>query len=609
MYAAALMVTACGGGGGGNSTKSNPTSPQDAAPSVTLQVAQSHVLPPQGLKWSNDTAGHLRVSAERDTLLLARFGGTPVSAPIVDVVSGSMIVGSYALKPPKQLPPSEGGDEAFSDNTWSLMLPKDKVAPGVALRVREGGRTLSEPVALTVAPKTEVTVQMLAYLLFGAKRDTSGVMQMTDSERTQGGSGMPFTTTRFVDHPIGAFESSYLILPPNGTFTATKALSKDDIGPGGNIVLDMTWLINEAAGDLPLNRVTFGGQYMLDSAGKRAWVGGGVAYTGSGVAVGDPSFGLLWHEGGHAMGLGHSPSDLRDGRYPYEAGSIKGSAWGFDQSKGYFRSPLTTPNSWYAKCDASKAERGGQLFPKDNRGRCYRFDPMHSADDQKDPQATFPLFSDYNVGRMQRWALQRDAIDDANTGFVRVNAAGDWVTWPMATANFAWDGLNAKHPALIGKDMDFVFITHSLAGTALASQFYKPVRHVGNSLQLIDPMDSVQLASIHASNGGQASASYYKYCRMSGCDYTVRATYEGMSTPTYRVLRGSARQWDKPDQWKDKVNDDKQRDSFLMWAINIPAPAGRPKLKKLELLATPMVWSMVPADIASAPVVAKFDAL
>ncbi|WP_168224757.1 M66 family metalloprotease [Rhodoferax aquaticus] len=608
---AALLATACGGGKSDGSSPQNAvassgsSTPQVAAPSVSLQVAQSHVLPPQGLKWTNDTAGHLRASAERDTLVLARFNGMAVTAPIVDVVSGSTIVGTYALKPPKQLPPSEGGDEAFSDSTWSVMLPADKVTPGIALRVREGGRALHEPVVLTVAPRSEVTFQLLAYLLFGAKRDTSGLMQMTDSERAQGESGMPFTKTRFVDHPIGAFESSYLILPPTGTLAATKALSKDEMV--SDPLLDMTWLINEAAGDLPLNRVTFGAKYMLGADGKRAWAGGGVSYPGSGVAVGDPSFGLLWHEGGHAMSLGHSPADLQRGTFPYEAGSLKGSAWGFDQSKGYFRSPLTTPNSWYAKCEGDKAERGGQWFPKDSRGRCYRFDPMHSADDQKDPQAAFPLFSDYNVGRVQRWALQRDAINDTNTGFLRLNAANDWVNWPMATADFAWDGLNAKHAAMIGKDMDFVFITHSLAGTALASQFYKPVRHVGNGLQLIDPMDSVQLASIHATNSGKASASYYKYCHSSGCDFTVRATYEGVSTPSYRVLRGSGRQWAKPEQWKETVNDEKQRDSFLWWAINIPTPAGKPRLKKLELLSTPMVWGMTPAAIAAAPVAATLD--
>jgi hypothetical protein len=597
-----FVLIACGGG------NEKPTSnSQSAEPQVQLQLAQSHVVPPQGLQWPNNTAGHLRISAGRDTLILAKFEGVTVTKPVLEVLQGSSVIGSYLLKPPKDLPMSEGGEGRFDANTWSINLPADKVFPGMAIKVRDGGRTLLMQNEIAVAPKTSVTFQLLSYLLFGAKRDTSGVMAMSDSERAQAAAGMPFTTSSFVDHPIGAFESSYVILPPNGTQAATKASSHNDMGPGGNILLDMTWLINHAAGDLGLNRMTFAAQYMLKADGTRGWAGGGVAYTGSGVSTGDPSFGLLWHEGGHALSLGHSPADYKNGTYPYEAGSLKGSAWGYDQSKGYFRSPLTTPNSWYSNCEGVKAQRGGQLFAKNAQGRCYRFDPMHSAEDQKDPQATFPLFADYNVGRMQRWALQRDAINDSGTGFQRLGADGKWADLPIATKDNAWDGLNGQLPANTGKDMDFVYVTHSTAGTTLASQFYKPVRHIGNGLQLIDPMDSVQLASIHATNGGKASAPYYKYCRMSGCDFTVRLTYEGLADPQYRVLRGSARKWDKPDQWKDNASEEKQRDSFLMWAMNIPTPTGNPRLKKLELLETPKVWSMTPAAIADATVASVLE--
>jgi hypothetical protein len=572
-----------------------------------MQMAQTHVIPAQGLQWSNDSGVSLRTSAGRDTLALVRLSGLVFNAPVLEVSTGSTVLASYPLNPPNQLPPTEGGDERFSDDTWSVTLPAAKVVQGMVLTVKDGGQTVGSPVAVAVAPKSEVIFQSLSFLLFGAPRETSGVMQMTDAERAQWGSAMPYSNSRVIDHPIKAFESDYLILPPNGTYAASRASSSNDMAQRSNPILDMVWQIHYAAGDNPLNRVTFAGVSMFDNQGKRSWLNGGVSYTGSGSAMGDPTFGLLAHEGGHAMSLGHSAADQLAGRYPYAVGSVKGSAWGYDQSKAYFRSPLTTPNSSYAQCEGAKAERGGQVFQKDSRGRCYRFDPMHSADEQKDPQAAFPLYSDFNTGRMLRWALKHDAVNDSNTGFRRLNAAEAWVDWSMLTEDFAWDGLNTNHPAILNKDMDFVYLTHSLAGTATASQFYKPVRHVGNGLQLIDPMDSVQLASIHANNGGNPTAPYYKYCRSGGCDFTVRATYEGLATPAYRLLRGSGRDWNKPEQWKTNVNDDKQRDSFLWWAINIPTPAGKPRLKKLELLATPMVWSMTPAAIASAPVVATRD--
>ncbi|QDL55539.1 M66 family metalloprotease [Rhodoferax aquaticus] len=574
---------------------------------MVIQLAQSHVVPAQGTTWSLANSPRLRVSQGRDALVLVQLNNLRATAPVLELRQGSNLVSSRALNPPAQLPPSEGGDEKFASNMWSVTVPGAEVAEGMSLLVRDGGRELNAPVAVTVAPRTDVTFQLLSFLLFGAPEDASELKAMTADEKAQGVAGMPYTTSTFVRHPLGAFESSFLVLRPDGTHAASKITNADGLSGRDNPLLDMVWTINDATGDETLQRVTYGSVFMKKANGERKYWGGGVSWTGSGGAVGDPGFGLLWHEGGHAMSLGHSPADYDGGGYPYLDGSLKGSAWGYDQSKNYFRAPFTAPDSYYATCQGDKAARGGRSFAKDSRGRCYRFDPMHSADEQKTTKAAFPLFSDYNAARMQRWALGRDKVNAGNTGFMQLNSNGQWVENADAskTYNYAWDGFNNKHadPDMLNREWDFVYTTRSLADTPGATEFYPPIRHVGNARKLIDPMVQSELDSINAAD---KKASYYKYCRQSGCDFTVRATYEHPVTraqsTAYRVLRGSGRQSDKPDTWKDDVLVDTSRDSFVWWAIRLPVPAGQPKLIRLELLDTPMVWTRTAHDIRNATV-------
>ncbi len=602
--ALALLVAclaACGGGGGGAD-----------GPSVVVQLAQTHVVPAQGTTWSLANSPHLRVSEGRDALVLVQINNLATTAPVLEVRQGINLVSSRALNPPAQLPPSEGGDEKFAANTWSVTVPGAELTQGISLLVRDGGRDLNAPVAVTVAPRTDVTFQLLPFLLFGAPEYASDLKAMTADQQAQGAAGMPYTTSTFVRHPLGAFETPFLVLRPDGKNAASKITSSDGLKDRDNPLLDMVWTINDATGDETLARVTYGSIYQKNAAGMRAWYGGGVAWTGSGGAIGDPGFGLLWHEGGHAMSLGHSPAAYDGGYYPYVDGSLKGSAWGYDQSKNYFRAPFTTPDSYYATCEGDKAARGGKNFAKDSRGRCYRFDPMHSADVQKTPTAAFPLFSDYNTGLMQRWALGRDRINSGNTGFQSLNSSGQWVDNADAskTYDYAWEGFNRKHadPDMLSREWDFVFATRSVAGTYGVTEFYEPIRHVGNARKLIDPMVQSELDSINAGNN---KATYYKYCRPSGCDYTVRATYKAagtnVETTAYRVLRGSARQSNKPDTWKTDAYVDTSRDSFVWWAIRLPVPEGKPKLTKLELLDTPMVWSRDATYIRNATVLKTLD--
>ena len=604
--ASTLLMSACGGAG--SPENSTPSKPAEVV--LSLEVAQTHVLPPEGLRWPNFEAGHLRVVAERDVLILAHLTKGNMLAPNIEAWQGVKLLGRRQLANPEQLPATEGGDKPYATTAWSAVLPANWVAPGLSVRVVDGERALTALVPVSVAPKVDVTLQMLPFVLFGASKDVSGIMNMSDQQRAQASAGMPFSKTHVVEHPIGAFESNYVIIPPVEGLEAYKVSSADSLRSTKyalNHMADIAQVIHAAAGDRWLNRVTYASITMLNSKKEKIWLGsGGVSLPGTGSAASDPTFGYLWHEGGHAMSLGHSGEESSSSPplYAYAAGSLKGSVWGFDQVNNYFRSTLTTPNSLHATCDGDKAVLWGATFQKDSNGRCYRFDPMQSADDQMGPNAEFPLFSDFNSSRMLQWALNRTHMNDEGNGLKRLDASGNWTSFTPVTEYAAQFGLLGQFPAIISKQLDFIYITHSLAGTKDISQFYKPVRHTGNATAQIDPLDNISLQKINPDQVNGKWMEYDRFCKETGCDFTLKATYQD-STTAYRILRGSSRQSWEPRKWKDDYLNAKSKDSFLQWAVNLPIPASGAKLQKLELLETPTVWAMSPAAIAKAPVAAS----
>ncbi len=603
----AIVASACGGKSGSDTADSQTPASSAQGAAVSLEVAQTHVVAPQGLTWPLEEAGDLKTVAARDVLVLAHGASGSLIAPKLEVWQGKVQLGKLALAAPDKLPVSEGGEQPYAKKAWSAVVPGKWVQLGLVVRVVDGARDVTDFVPISVAPEVDVTFQLLPMALFGATKEHASVMGMTDNDRAQAAAGMPFSTTKIVDHPLGSFESSYFIVPPDKGLAAAKVFSSEELkfNDRRRNILDFASTIHNASGDRLLNKVNYAGVTMLNSKKERDAYWGGVAYIWSGVGVGDFSPGLLWHEGGHAMSLSHSPEAAlgTPPTYPYAVGSLKGSAWGFDQANNYFRSPLTTPNSFYATCsatDVKRAMRGGQPFQQDANGRCYRFDPMHSAEDAKDPKAVFPLYSDFNSAKMLKWAHSRTRLNAAGTGLERLDAAQAWVPYQPVTKDAGQWGLFSEHPVLLNKQLDLVYVTHSLAGTPDVSQFFNPIRHTGNSVATIDPMDGVSLQKIYPDQINNKWMEYDRYCKNSGCDFTVKATYQD-GTTAYRILQGSQRESWKPDVWKAKATDPKDSESFLQWAVNLPVPANGSKIQKLELLNTPKVWGMTTAAIAAAP--------
>ncbi|ASP37641.1 hypothetical protein CHH28_02675 [Bacterioplanes sanyensis] len=577
----------------------------------TIEFAQSHVLPAQGLSWELEGAGDYKLVENRNTLLLASVTGGTDSIELHLFDESNILQYRQQLDAPDRLPPSEGGDIKYSDELWSITIPAEHMKQGISVQLIAAGQLPSAAVEPDLYPEMNLTMYSLPFLIYGANDDnmplsTADLREMLtdDDAKRQASAGMPFSATRIVNHPLGLFESSYLIQKPSGEAPAKKIESASDpsyMSP----ILDIVWQVVYTTGDMRLNNITYAPAMLIDhSIDKKIKTRGlgGVAYLGSGASMGYPTFGLLWHEGGHAMSLSHSLGDSRNSEnplYPYKEASLKGSAWGYDEAKGYFRSPLTTPTSFYYNCGLM---RHGAIFQKTTDGRCYRLEPMHSADEQKDPDADFPLFSDFSAGKMQKWMLGRRKLNASGDGFQLIDEAGEWQDFiPVTTHKAAWD-IKEYHPVSFDKTTDFILFTHSFAGTDEITQFYNPIRYQGNAIAFLDPTNQSHLDNINFEADDQSQVEFSNYCKRLGCDYTLKVTYSDGSV-AYRIVKDSARKQWEPTVWKDNYQNENHGDSFRMWSIAIVAPEGQPAISKLELLDTPMLWRLTPSDVMSAPAI------
>ncbi|OZG70387.1 hypothetical protein BTA51_26470 [Hahella sp. CCB-MM4] len=610
LISAACIMSGCGGD---NSNENDVLSPTQIR---SIELAQSHVIPPSGLSWDIKYSGDLKLVENRDTLILVTFEESVQAAKIQLFDEKHQLVSSLDLSQPKDLPETEGGDAPYSDNAWSTLIPAEDIFKGVKIGVVAQGRAESISITPALHPEMEVIIQSLPFLIYGVNDSNNPfdiedlkIMFANPMNAGQVSSGLPFSRSYIINHPFREFRSDYLIVPPSGVAPAKKVVSASD-PRAAKPILDMVWQIQNATGDMALNKITYAPSVLIDhtKAGENKVKGlrGGVSYQGSGASMGDPAIGLLWHEGGHALGLSHSIDEYKKTGgpfYPYVDGSLKGSNWGYDSFMGYFRSPLIPPTSPHFIC---RDEWKGAFFQRNSEGRCYRFDPMHSADDQKDPGAALALFSDFYAGKMQKWGLNHSRMNSSNDGFQKVNSQGEWEDFIPKTENYAQRYIKGQHPVTFNKTTDFIMFTYSFAGTAEVSQFYEPIRYVGNAIEYVDAVSQEDLDKIDTDTSKTDKPEYLNYCRFRGCDFTLKVTYEDGST-LYRVVKESARKTWQQTVWKDNYLNENSEDSFKLWSVALVAPDGAPKITKLELLDTPMLWNLSPTDIMAAKAVIEKD--
>lgn len=615
-FAMAAMLTACGGGGSSATDSTGNSNTSQSAQSTLgiskLELAQTHVIPPSGLQWQTKDAPAMVLAAQRDTLLLVRFAQSNVSAPVAEIRSGQQLLGKIPLDPPLQLPPSEGADQPYASDTWSATIPAAMVVPGMQVRFVAANQAVSLDQTVAVGPDTNLQVQILPFILFGATEANTGLnfakerlLNMSEAVQKEGAANFPASRTTFSNHPFGVFQSDFLVIPPNAGNPAYAARSKSDIPDTGflvSVINDTLYQIHQASGDAALNKLSYASviaaDYSKTGTNKLAWIGNGVSLTGSGIGTGANNFGFFSHEGGHGLGLGHSSpeSSATPASFPYLRGSLQGSVWAYNAALRQFRSPLM-PKTAAAFVNCVKNN-----YPLDANQRCYRLDPMDNADGGSDPAFSFPVFSDFNAARMQRWIRQRVRIDTQSPTKFSVwdSSTQKWLPYTPKTEQSGAYQLNNNLPVLLQTPLAQIALTYSYAGTPGASRFYPPVISVSNAIETIDPTDPVQLAKIYPYNLNGQTPPYTWYCHISGCDYTLRVSFSDGSQQ-YRVLKGGFRKMSAPETFETGISDPNNRKSFQMWAVNVPAPANS-KVVQLALLDTPKVWSMSAAQVRSASV-------
>jgi hypothetical protein len=617
-----LVLSGCGGSGSGSADapKTTPvtSTPVKSSTSVmNLEFAQTHVIPPAGLSWPKTVgSAPLILSGQRSALVLVQFTQTDIKNPMLEVWNNKNIVSTIRLNAPSNLPKTEGGDISYGSNVWSANIDANAVLPGMEVSFTADNYSRSNPVLVNVGANTDLKLQILPFVLFGATNLNTGLdlnfertMHMTESMKLQLAAGWPASNTTIVNHPIGQFVTPFIVMPPRSGSPGraayiVRSAHEVDIGTLVSVVNDITYQLHLSSGDSSLNHVTFSSIIAIDtsksSTNKSAWIGNGVSVTGSGESTGGNTFGFLLHESGHAMGLGHSNPESKDAsgaRFPYLNGSLSGSAWGYNSATNEFRSTLVPRTaSIYTSCTNNTS------YPKDKSGRCYRLDPMDNGDGGSAPNHSFSLFSDFNNARIQRWLQSRAKLDPASsTSFLAWNAASlSWKAYNPTTPFYGRDEIKNNLPVLRNVPLTRIVLTYSYAGTPNVSRFYPPMTVIDSSMENIDPTDPSQLAKIYPYTINRTNPEFMWYCHRSGCDYTVRVTYSD-GTQAYRLLKGSFRKESDPATYDAGINDATNPKSFRMWSINIPRPANA-SVTRLELLDTPKVWNFSPEQIRDAAV-------
>ena len=565
-----------------------------------VEFAQSHMIPLMGKQWTIKN-NSLNLVAGRDALAAVELGNQNVLNAFLEVEKADGSKQQFPLQSSATFPASEGGEAAYSQTARHVLVPGAWIEPGIKVRVGGSNFTTSTALPSAVVSRLDLDTFILPIHLYGATNQNTGVnlednrlLFLNQAKRDEFQATLPFTSVSVHNHPLGIIALDSFVRPPTGSAPAAQMQSTADMS-GGSIssrFLGVVWNIKEAFGDGPLNRTTYG-SFVITNGATRAWANGGVAFTGSGSAVGDATAGLLWHEGGHSIGLSHSHAEATatPATYPYPLGSLKGSAWAYDASKNQMRSPLVPPAAPRGNCPASFHT----VWQVDQAGRCFRFDPMHDSGGQHAANYAYTPFSDFSMATVQKWGQQRARL--VGNAIQRLDSTGNWLNFTPPVISS--DKIADNYPVSFGREQDFVWISHSLAGTAEASRVAYLQRNTGNSIRQIDPTDPTDLSDI---NVNQANARYRDYCRKTGCDFTLRLTYSDGST-NYRILKGSARVSWQPAQWKADYQNPNSADSFLEWYLNIPTPAGSPRVTRVELLETTQAWSKSLNDIRNAPVV------
>jgi hypothetical protein len=325
------------------------------------------------------------------------------------------------------------------------------------------------------------------------------------------------------------------------------------------------------------------------------------------------------------MGMPHAGEAFDDGEYPYEWGSLDGSAWGWDGTRREFLAPFVPVTAdRFSGCESDSFAGHPRAIDSDNR--CIKQDPMQSGSGDQADGYRFATFADYHSAMMQRHFEGRTTLNGSGThvysggysvrdtnfpgGYKRWDGIDrEWVNVTPTTTSNAQNGFNGGFPIQRDVPVYAIALTISRAGTAGATQIHPPLSFTGNLIRTIDPTDAAQRALVRhyrAPYNGNGEGRWY--CSNSGCDYTLRVRYANGNIRNV-LLQGGFRNFDYPggrnhtnppaSDFDPDSSNPNHGDSFRRFVVNVPADAA---IQRIDLLDTPIAWDAgVPALAELAP--------
>lgn len=601
----------------------SPTSPTTSTTLVTplikkIQVAQVHVLPSaQGKKWTekDGTVLNYKPIAGRAALLLLELDLKGATNPRLEVVVINQ-------RNTQMLPLLRGAaNTVVEDNmavfpltaqTWSAQIPAAWMQKGVRVRVVANQAEPSRWSYLTLGAPIDFSIKTLPFYLFGANEQTlpfDTAKTPTVAAQQELWAKWPVKTLNIQNHAARIVNWPNIVISPrnnDAAYVVNLPEQKKDGFAIMSAVLSVLSRIRDANGDGGTNNPYYAPLIQADAAGKFVSTGGGLG--GGHNGTGDHLYkGIFIHEQGHAFGLPHAGESYRAGSgFPYIGGSLNGSLWGFDGNQNMFLPTIVpTTASSYKNCATQVFD--GTPRQMTAAGQCIKQDIMQSGSGDQASGFLYSMLSDYNVAKIQRYFEGLTTVD-ANgvkkysggrifedkrfaTGYSRWDSISQaWVAFdPKADRNKGLYGAQQNFPISKNVPVYTVVLTVSKAGTANATQIYPLIGpYQGNLLKNFDPSVAQDRSDMTPN-----TSIYPWYCRNSGCDYTLKVSYQDGSV-RHVALHGGFRSWFRETQpFRADVMDASKGDSFETWAVNVPATQA---ISRVELLDTPMVWNGLPSQ-------------
>ncbi|KAM9963799.1 hypothetical protein ACTFIW_007053 [Dictyostelium discoideum] len=556
---------------------------------LDVRLAQTHIIPIEGKTWNlKNKTQHMSIIGNRRALLLASFEDLN-KVYYVSIWLDNQIIGSLELKDPSQLPPTEDNGERYSTKHHSVLLPKEWIRPNMKIQFTltenkdNGSINIDSSNFFYPDVSQDYTLKMwtLPFYLFGANDTntqpfsiTNGIDSQITKELMERWSCSDIIAA---NHPIQRIDWPYLVMEPrmgNPAMVITNSDQKKDGYAIMNEVLNILTEIREAFGESTSSIQIYAPLLHLGANGKYANPNGGLG--GGSRGTGDHKYTFtFFHEQGHAMGLPHSGEAYAAGSYPYVNGSLLGSEWGYDANHNEILGTFIPPTS-----DQFKNCRRNSVF--DSKGRCVKQSVMQGGAGDYSSKYRYSMFADFEMTTIQDYFKNSIYYDQTKGTYKKWNdTSKSYFEYIPSTKNNGLWGLDDGTPIERDIEVYTILFTYSTVGPKELSQIYPILKSAkGNLMKRYDPTNKNDMKLITPGSGSW-------YCFASGCDYTVRVTFDDDSLEHILLRQGKRKYWNPMGDFKENLYNANSSNSFILRGINVKATKS---IKKVELLETLMAW-------------------